>query len=377
MDGGPDYPIAPGDSWSPSWKIDQPAAMLWYHPHPAGATEDQVYKGLAGLFIVDDPATDVPALPHQYGVDDLPLIVQDKSFGGDGEFDQRHRLLSDVGVLGDTILVNGTVGPYRDVTTDRVRLRLLNASTARIYNFGFSDDRDFTLVGTDGGLLSAPYQMKSIRLAVGERAEIVVDLKPSERVTLRSLPVSGDRFQGGTDTFDVLQLRAAAALTPSPAVPAKLVATPRLDPASAVQQRTFEMQGRQINGRRMDMGRVDAVVTVDTTEIWTVFNGHDTPHSFHIHDVQFQVLSANGDPPPPELSGWKDTVFLPPNQEYRLIARFADYADPTAAYMFHCHVLMHEDQGMMGQFVVVEPGQSPNLTGPGQGMTDHGRNHHQ
>jgi FtsP/CotA-like multicopper oxidase with cupredoxin domain len=109
--------------------------------------------------------------------------------------------------------------------------------------------------------------------------------------------------------------------------------------------------------------RVDAVVEKNTTEVWTVQNGHDTPHSFHIHDVQFQVLSVNGDAPPAALSGWKDTVYLPPHVPIQVIARFADYADPTTPYMFHCHVLMHEDHGMMGQFVVVEPGQSPALSG--------------
>jgi FtsP/CotA-like multicopper oxidase with cupredoxin domain len=346
MDGGPGDPIASGDTWSPSWTVDQPAATLWYHPHPHGATEEQVYKGLAGMFIVDDPKTDVAELPHEYGVDDVPVIVQDKNFTGDGEFDTGHKFLSDVGVLGDTILVNGTVTPYQEVTTERVRLRLLNASTARIYNFALSNNDSFQLVGTDGGLLSAPYEMKSIRLSVGERAEIVVSLKPGERVTLQSR---------GSDSFDLLQLRAAAALTKSPPVPDRLAMIERLDPKTAAQTRTFEFQGRKINDRKMAMNRIDAVVTKDTTEIWAVRNGHDTPHSFHIHDVQFQVLSVAGGSPPPELNGWKDTIFLPPNVEIRVIARFADYADPTTPYMFHCHNLMHEDEGMMGQFLVTAP----------------------
>jgi FtsP/CotA-like multicopper oxidase with cupredoxin domain len=355
MDGGPADPIAPGDTWSPTWTVDQPAATLWYHPHPHETTEKQVYNGLAGLFIVDDPATDVAALPHEYGVDDIPVIVQDKTFAGDGDFDRGHGIFSDIGVLGDTILVNGTVGPYQDVTTQRVRLRLLNASTARIYDFGFADGRSFDLVGTDGGLLSAPYAMKRLKLSVGERAEIVVPVRPGERVTLRSFPVGPDWTNGGRDEFDVLQLRAAAVLKPSPAVPERLVDRPRLDPASAVRERDFTFQGRKINGHKMAMNRVDAVITKGTTEIWAVRNGHDTPHSFHIHDVQFQVLSVDGSAPPGELSGWKDTIFLPPHEEIKVIARFADYADPTTAYMFHCHVLMHEDEGMMGRFIVVDP----------------------
>src|SRR5262249_37492 len=141
-------------------------------------------------------------------------------------------------------------------------------------------------------------------------------------------PAGADFTNGGRDEFDVLQLRAAAVLKPSPAVPDRLVDIPRLDPATAVRERDPTVQGPKINGHKMAMTRVDAVVTKGTTEIWAVHNGHDTPHSFHIHDVQFQVLSVDGGAPPAELGGWKDTIFLPPHEEIRVIARFADYADP-------------------------------------------------
>jgi blue copper oxidase len=291
------------------------------------------------------------------------VLVQDKAFDG-AQLSMSERFGDDIGVLGDEILVNGTPGAYVDVHSRLVRLRLVNASTARIYNFTLADGRPFALVGTDGGLLDKPYELDHVRLSVGERAEIVVALKPGEKVALRSVrSLGGDlesKFNGGQDAFDILQLRAAARLTPA-TMPATLVATPRLDPARAAQTRDFLFRSRQINGRKMDVGRADAVIVKDTTEVWNVANGHDTPHSFHIHDVQFQVLSVNGGPPPPELSGWKDTLFLAEGQTFRIIARFADYADPTTAYMFHCHVLKHEDQGMMGQFVIVEPGQQPQL----------------
>jgi FtsP/CotA-like multicopper oxidase with cupredoxin domain len=198
-------------------------------------------------------------------------------------------------------------------------------------------------------------------LSVGERAEVVVAMRPGERVELRSQPTGLGRFQGGRDAFDVLQLRAAAELRPGE-LPQRLADIQRLDPAQAAQERTFTFQGREINDDRMDMDRVDAVVVKDTVEVWNVANGHGTPHSFHIHDVQFQVLSVDGGAPPPELGGWKDTLFLEPRRRYEVIARFADYADPTTAYMFHCHVLRHEDEGMMGQFVVVErQGDKPGL----------------
>ncbi|MFC7762876.1 multicopper oxidase family protein [Catellatospora bangladeshensis] len=177
MDGGPHQLVAPGRTWSPAWKIEQPAASLWYHPHLHGETAKHVYQGLAGMFIVDDPATSVAALPHEYGVDDIPVIVQDRKFDAKGKLDDAPGIFSGVGVLGDTIAVNGTVGPYLEVKTQRVRLRLLNGSNARVYDFGFADGRQFDLVGTDGGLLEAAHRTDRLMLSPGERAEIVVTVK--------------------------------------------------------------------------------------------------------------------------------------------------------------------------------------------------------
>jgi FtsP/CotA-like multicopper oxidase with cupredoxin domain len=359
MDGGPHQQIQPGQTWSPTWTIDQPAATLWYHPHPHGETAHHVYRGLAGMFILDDGPT---ALPSTYGVDDIPVIVQDKQFDG-SRLDEGKSVLGDVGILGDTIAVNGTIGPFLEVSTSLVRLRLLNASNARVYNFEFEDERDFQLVGTDGGLLETPFTTGEIQLSPGERAEIVVGLRAGETALLRSGPQDlgigalGDRFVGGHDRLDILQLRAAPTLSPSTPVPQKLAEIARLDPKQAAQSRQFRMQARTVNGSKMDMRRVDATVVKGTTEIWTLTNNDGTPHSFHIHDVQFQVLKVGGSGPPPQLRGWKDTVFLRSGEPVQVIARFDGYSDPNTPYMFHCHVLLHEDEGMMGQFVVVEPGQ--------------------
>jgi FtsP/CotA-like multicopper oxidase with cupredoxin domain len=135
----------------------------------------------------------------------------------------------------------------------------------------------------------------------------------------------------------------------------------RLDPASAAQTRTFTMSGHNINGGRMEINKINHVSTVDTTEIWEVRANDGDPHSFHVHDVQFQVLSLDGKAPPPHLSGWKDTISVHWNADYRLIMRFKDHSDPNTPYMYHCHVLYHEDAGMMGQFVVVKPGEQPGL----------------
>ena len=366
MDGGPHQPIGPGTTWSPTWTVNQPAATLWYHPHPHGETADHVYQGLAGMFIVDDPGTDVAALPHEYGVDDVPVIVQDKAFD-DGRLRRTTGMFGSGGLLGDTVVVNGALGPYLDVTTEKVRLRLLNASNVRPYHFGFSDGRAFALVGTDGGLLAAPHETTGVTMVAGERAEIVVTMRPGERLVLRSTPAKLDldwfhkRTAGANDSFDVLELRAAPTLKPSPAVPATLVDTPRLDPAQAKHTREFTLSGTSINGKKMDGSRVDAAITKDSVEVWKLTAVDGELHTFHVHDVQFQVLSVDGKAPPPHLRGWKDTVFLAQSKPVVIIARFADYADPATPYMFHCHVLRHEDEGMMGQFVVIEPGQVPKL----------------
>lgn len=372
MDGGPHSPIAPGATWRAEWTIDQPAASLWYHPHLHGRTREQVDAGLAGMFLVRDADEAALALPRSYGIDDVPLIVQDRRFGPDGSFSGGLNMQFD-GVLGDTILVNGAVTPWFDVTTEAVRLRVLNASSARMYDFALSDGRPFDLVGTDGGLLAAPAALTSIALSPGERAEIVVRMSPGERIALRSLSPD-PTLHAGDAAFDVLQLRAAASLVPSPAVPATLVDLPSVSTADAAAERSFEMSGHEINGREMDLSRADVVATVDTSEVWAVRNDNPLPHSFHVHDTQFRIVDIDGAAPPPELAGWKDTIALPWRQTYRLLVRFDDYADPTTPYMYHCHLLWHEDQGMMGQFLVVEPGQKPALRVP-EGDSDDRHEH--
>ncbi|MCO1340314.1 copper oxidase [Kocuria polaris] len=364
MDGGPHQPVAAGATWEPEWLIDQPASTLWYHPHPHGETQRHVNLGLAGMFIIDD--ADAPdGLPSEYGVDDVPVIVQDKMVGDEGDF-----LLdssgNEVGTLGKALLVNGARNAHLEVTTSRIRLRLLNAAPARTFNFTFADHREFALVASDGGLLAAPVPLTSIRLSPAERGEIVVDVEPDERVMLRSAgvelgAVAGPAAFGGDDEFDVLELRAGGDLTPSSSVPETLAEVERLREEDAVGLREFRFADRMINSRDMDMGRVDEIVRVDTTEVWEVRNTNPYPHNFHVHDVQFQVLAIDGQEPPPELGGWKDTIYLEPRRVYRIILRFADYTSASVPYMYHCHLLLHEDEGMMGQFVVLEKGEAAPL----------------
>ncbi|MGH3735344.1 MAG: multicopper oxidase family protein [Micromonosporaceae bacterium] len=366
MDGGPHQPIAPGATWSPYWTIDQPAASLWYHPHPHGRTAEHAYRGVAGMFLIDDEESGRLNLPDDYGIDDIPVVVQDRRFADDGSFDLSTGgplgVQDMYGRLGDQILVNGTYDPYLEVSSSRVRLRVLNGSNARSFNVGFTDDRSFQLVGTDSGLLPAPERLDRVRLAPGERAEIVAEFTPGEDVVLRSFAPGQaggfpqDRIAGADDEFDLMKIVAKDRLTESDPVLEHLASTPEITAPAGATERTFRLGGTsKINDKQMDMRRVDEVVPAGATEIWTVENP-GIPHTFHIHEVAFRILDINGEPPPRHARGRKDTVYLPPESTVRLAVEFGTHTDPDTPYMFHCHMLEHEDDGMMGQFVIVEPG---------------------
>ena len=360
-DGGPHQPIAPGGTWTPGWTIDQPAVTLWYHPHPHPDSDEQIYRGVAGMILVDDAEADRLSLPSAYGVDDVPVILQDKSFHDDGRLDFSKGLVSPTGILGEDVLVNGTYAPYFEIGAELTRLRLLNASNARVYDVGFGDGRAFELIATDVGLLEAPVRLERLPLSPGERAEIVVAMEPGERVVLRSFePELGTnlwegRFSGADDSFDLLELRAAASLRRSPPLPALLARPDRVGTPVQGADRTFELRGQgSIDDREFDPDRIDAEARVGGQEHWEVRNASGTPHSFHVHGVRFRVLDHGGGSPPPHLRGWKDTVYVPPHRTVRFLVELGDYADPETPYMFHCHVLQHQDRGMMGQFVVTE-----------------------
>ncbi len=368
MDGGPHQMIEPGARWAPTWAVEQPAATMWYHSHPHGQTAQQVYRGLAGMLLVSDPQAADAGLPNDYGVDDIPLVVQDKSFSSDGNLIVDPEGTASTGFLGDTVVVNGTVAPYRDVSREALRLRLLNAANARVFNFGLSDDRQFLIVGSDGGLLAEPVAADRVQLSPGERAEIVVRLQPAERIALTSYPPElghgiGSQHRFGSGTFDVVQLRAAGELAPSPQVAPLLAELPAATAPQDAPVRRFGISGRAINGRPMDMGRIDEVVPVGRSEVWEVMNQDPQPHNLHVHDGSFRVLSIDARPPPPELAGFKDTVYVAPRSTVRILVRFDTYTDERWPYMYHCHLMWHEDLGIMGQFVVVGPGQDVRAAG--------------
>ncbi len=352
-DGGPHQVIDPGTTWRPEFPIKQKASMFWYHSHLMGRTADQVWAGLAGMIIVDDESDEL-GLPDTYGVDDIPVVLQDRIFYRDGTMPYRLSMQGRMmGMIGNIALVNGTVAPYFEASTQLVRLRLLNGANASIYNLAFDDGRAFDLIGTDGGLLGAPVRTNSVRLAPGERVQIIVDMSKGGPAVLRNIP-------GGTGpSFNFLELRPAQNPASSQALPTKLADLPEISAASAVRTRNFlfemagMMGGFRINRKEMDINFINERVNVGETEIWKITNATMMMHPFHVHNTQFRILSRNGVPVRAGENGLKDTVLVSPRETVEILVRFDEYTDPDSPYMYHCHILEHEDDGMMGQFVVV------------------------
>ena len=381
MDGTPHQKIGPGESWTASFQVDQQAAPLWYHPHPHGNTGRHVYRGVTGLMWIDDDNSDALDLPKTYGVDDIPLVIQDRLFDDDGAF---RFAVNQGAVYGNTMLINGTWSPFLQVESRRIRFRLLNGSNARIYYIGFDDSRVFHQVATDGGFLETPLQTNRVILAPGERAEILVDFSDGAEVVLKSYPEAGlletiESFFGGigTGNLQLLKIVPQPANRASHALPERLNTISRIDASHAAKTRPMVLAGPlpggrggpggplgpPINGKILDMARMDEVVRLGDIEIWEVSNRGGQPHPFHVHLVQFQILDRNGQPPTGAELGWKDTVLVPPADVVRIIMPFERYADPQIPYMYHCHIMEHEDKGMMGQFLVVkQPEQLGNRT---------------
>lgn len=391
-DGGPHQPIAPGSSWNPEFDVLAFGGTYWYHSHVMHKSGEQVYRGLAGMIVVEDEQ-DPPGLPNEYGVDDIPVILQDRRFDSEGQLRYSDRYDDLVmGMMGDTLLVNGTVSPFFRPQTKRVRFRLLNGANARTFNIALSDGRLFQQIASDGGLLAAPVMLGSLRLAPAERAEIVVEFAPGESVSLVSLGREpGPPLQAGamfrmlsrinSEAFTILDLHCESSLEDRAVIPSQLARILRIPGASAVNTRRFELMmgsgqrsgddrgpgtGQRngtgagagggnyfINGRGMELGFINERVPLNTIEIWEVSNSSPMMHPFHIHNGQFQLLDRNGRPPPDNELGWKDTVRVSPGETLRLIMQFSRYSDEANPYMYHCHILEHEDRGMMGQFVLV------------------------
>ncbi len=378
-DGGPHSIIQPGTVWQPDFTVLDRATTFWYHPHLHERTGEHVYRGLAGMIIVRDPVEALLSLPRTYGVDDIPVVIQDRQFNNQQQLAFRP---GGAGQQGDTIVVNGTVDPVVTLGASVNRLRLLNGANSRVYQLGLSDNSTFQMIGSDGGLLEAPVELERIRLAPGERAEILIDLggRTGESLTLMSysseltrgepggVPLANDPplppgSINGTD-FAILQISVSEAASGDiQAIPQDLVTLEDLPESSADRVRHMRLDTSEpgpgaplaINGSVFNMNVINEVVNLGDTEIWEIVNNRGGPHPFHIHDVQFQILDRDGIPPPPEESGWKDVVLVYPGERVRFITEFLDFADPDTPYMYHCHLLGHEDDGMMGAFLVIDP----------------------
>jgi FtsP/CotA-like multicopper oxidase with cupredoxin domain len=372
MDGGPHQVIANKAIWSPQFTIQQQAATLWYHPHLMGQTQRQVTRGLVGLFILDDNSPVQNSLPHAYGVDDLPLIFQDETIGANGQLNGNGNGGGGGGRGGGqaVTLVNGTISPTLTTPQTRLRLRLLNASSQRVYNFGFANNETFYQIGSDGGLLPAPVSLTRLRLAPAERAEIIVEVNASRQMVLQSFGGNGNGGgRGGNGngnnfaTNSLLTINWSGTANKPGGLPAQLNTIERLQAGSAIQTRDMVLGGNDRNptinnqamtsmAQMMDLSSA-LKVKLGSTEVWNLINRSGDTHAFHVHDIQFQILDRNGTTPPANEAGLKDTVMVSPRETVRIIMRFTDFADPNTPYMYHCHILLHEDNGMMGQFVVV------------------------
>ncbi|SMN16655.1 Multicopper oxidase [uncultured Candidatus Thioglobus sp.] len=380
-DGGPHQPINPGEHWLSEFEIIQPASTLWYHSHQMHETGSQVYHGLSGLFIIDDDQSNALNLPSEYGVDDFPVIIQDKDFNQDGSLkyldDFREKLM---GKKGETILVNGIVNPVLEVLKPLIRLRILNGSNARIYHLNFNDKRMFHIIASDGGLLENPIMAHSIKLAPAERCEILVDVSDGKMPILQHnmhMKKSANRMtgmmmqqvQGKQQAFDIFQINAQKVQSANVKLPQTLVEHKALSVDSISRKRKFKLQMRmgpqlmfgamsgsidllKINGKSMDINRIDEVVKAGATELWEIENTSMMPHPFHIHNVQFKIVSRRGKLEGHEL-GFKDVVLVNPHETVQVLIEFPKFSDAKTPYMYHCHILEHEDRGMMGQFVVV------------------------
>jgi len=357
MDGGPHQEIQPGGLWQPSFTVNQKACTNWFHSHTHNKTGEQVYRGLAGMMIVEDADSDSLDLPKTWQEDDFPLIIQDRKFNANGSFNYLPTMRDAMhGMLGDTFMINGTVNPYLDLPNKEVRFRILNASNARVYQLRLSNGAAFKQIATDNAFRESPLSLTTLTLSPAERTEIVVDLSAlqGQTITLQ------DANNGNTSILTLNVNKTASTITQ---VPTQLTTLTPLDSTTAVRtspfvlSRTMGMNGSfTINGRSMNINRIDQSVTLNDVEIWEISNRMGMTHNFHIHATHFQIIERNGSANngAEYEKGYKDTVRLGPNERVKVVIKMTDYTtDATAPYMFHCHILEHEDRGMMGQFVVV------------------------
>ncbi|HEV2778621.1 MAG TPA: multicopper oxidase domain-containing protein [Actinophytocola sp.] len=343
---------------------DQPAATLWYHDHRMAFTGPQVYRGLAGFYLIRDDAEDALALPR--GERDIPLLIADRQLAPDGSLfypaadptgrrpgvtERYHHS----GMAGETVTVNGVAWPFLEVDAALYRLRFLNASNARPYRLVLDPPppggNGFVQIGSDVGLLPRPVRYEMFVISPGERYDMLVDFsryQPGTRVTLRNNV--GDGTAGHVMRFVVARRARDDARVPETLVPD---ARPPAKDQPGADRRWAFFSGPQegtappmVNFQLYDMTRIDARPTLGSTEIWDITA--DPTHPIHLHMAHFRILRRNGGPPEPQDAGWKDTVFVP-SGGMRIAVTFTGH---RGRYVLHCHNLEHGDTGMMANLEV-------------------------
>lgn len=373
-DGGPHQVIEAGTTWSPSFEVKNSASLYWYHPHLHTKTVEQITYGAGGFIIVKDDVEAALPLPRTYGVDDIPLVFTSRRFLSTNQFD----LNSTISPYGDYELTNGVLNAQVNLPSQFVRLRVLNAEIERAYMLGFSDNRTFYIIGNDSGLLDVPVPVTRAQLYVGERLEILVDLTQDPTGTQLDLKAyNGNRafgFPGGepaengtfgsllnNKTFNLLHINVTdptdGAIT---ALPGTLVSNTYLTAADVTNSRTVTITDKgprspfSFDSSAFTMDKINQTVALGAVEKWTITNNRTFSHAFHIHDVKFKILSRSSGTIASYEQGWKDTVALPLGESVTFVAKFDDFADVINPYMYHCHFSNHEDEGMMGQFLVIQ-----------------------
>jgi blue copper oxidase len=375
MDGGPHQVIPPGTLWQPYWEMKNQAGTYWYHPHLHEMSTEHMNKGIGGFMIVRDAEEAALAIPRTYGVDDIPLMLTSRRYNANNQF------VSTNVAYGDYMLTNGTPNAQISLPKQFVRLRILNAEIERGYDLGFSDNRTFYIIGNDGGLLNAPVAATRVKLMVGERVEILVNLgndAVGATLDLKAYnsgqafgfpggePATAGQFGSLLNNIDFPVLRINVAATNANAitsVPTTLVNNTYWTAADATVSRTLTVTGGQpgpnatpfaFDNKIFDLSYINKTLNLNDIEKWTITNSNVFGHTFHIHDVEFKIVARNGSAAAvgAHESGWKDVLYLPRSENATFVARFDDYADPIHPFMYHCHFSNHEDGGMMGQFVV-------------------------
>lgn len=374
QDGHPRDAIAAGQSAMIRFPVNQRAGTYWYHAHTDGLTGKQAYQGLAGLFLVEDPAEAALGLPM--GDHDVPLLLADKRPTASRQLPYAPTMMDVAGGwLGTEVWANGTPNASLAVDTGTYRLRLVNASNARVFKVGLDDLTPFQLIANDAGLLPGPVTVSTLRLPPGGRVEILVSFAGRSLGSYVKLvshayvaPAGHGGMTGGLPQgakLDLLTFSVERPASGTPPLPTTLVPFVAHAAKEARRTRQFSLGmgmgmagGHRINGAAYSLQRVDFTVPLGELEIWEFTDTLGDFHPMHLHGAHFQVLSRSGAAVlPPEDTGWKDTVLVGPLETVRVLARFDAHA---GIFVLHCHNLEHEDDGMMQNFdvttdTVVEP----------------------